>query len=310
MMKWIKRGVIWRPSGNEDWARSHGMGPTPLLIGDDVIRLYVTCLDGQGRGRPTFVDVSAHDPRTVLREAGRPLLDVGTPGAFDDNGLMATCVIHAGDGEIYMYYAGFEILHSIRYRILTGLAISRDDGENFTRHQSTPILERSDSEQFFRCGPYVLKDGEGFKLWYIAGSTWETIQGKPSPVYDLRYQLSPDGIHWAPEGQPSMQLTGADEHGFGRPWVVRCPDTGRYRMFYSIRRRSFAAYRLGYAESDDGVHWQRLDDQMGLDVSATGPDSEAIMYSTIVQAKGKTYCFYNGNGFGADGICMAELVDA
>lgn len=308
-MKWHKHGVIWLPDGQQPWARTHGMGPTPLQLNDDVIRLYVTCLDDQGRGRPTFVDVSAHDPRRVLRQADGPLLDIGEPGSFDDNGLMATSVIHAAPDVIHMYYAGFEILHNIRYRILTGLAVSRDGGETFTRHSVTPILERSATERHFRCGPYVLKDGAVFRLWYIAGSHWEEVNGKPSPIYDLRYQESTDGIRWQDTGVESMRLTDADEHGFGRPWVVKCPDTSLHRMFYSIRRRSLAAYRLGYAESPDGITWTRKDQDMGLDVSPGGPDSDAIMYSTVLSAHGKTYCFYNGNGFGATGICLAELVE-
>ena len=307
MMQWIKHGVIWRPDGTQPWARTHGMGPTPFQLDDDVIRLYVTCLDDQGRGRPTFIDVSAHDPRQVLREAGRPLLDIGQNGSFDDNGLMATAVVRASPGRIHMYYAGFEILHNIRYRILTGLAVSLDGGETFTRHSTTPMLERSPAELHFRCGPYVMKDGDTFRLWYIAGSSWEDVNGKPSPIYDLRYLESPDGIHWAAEGRESMRLSDGDEHGFGRPWVLKCPSTGLHRMFYSIRKRSLAAYRLGYAESFDGLTWTRRADEMGLDVGDSGPDTEAIMYSTVLQAHGKTYCFYNGNGFGADGICLAEL---
>jgi len=147
-----------------------------------------------------------------------------------------------------------------------------------------------------------------FKLWYVAGSEWTNLNGKEMPVYDLRYQESKDGIHWADRGMLSMAITGEDEHGFGRPWVIkRGPND--YQLFYSIRRRSFGAYRLGYAESTDGIHWVRKDDEMGLDVSPDGFDSQAIMYSAVINVKGKTYCFYNGNNFGEKGFGVAELVE-
>lgn len=308
-MKWRKRGVIWKPRGDQPWARSHAMLPTPLLIDPETIRIYVNCLDDQGRSRPTFVDVSSYDPRVIKHNAEDPLLDIGPPGDFDDNGLAVTSVVDAGAGRMYLYYAGFELLRTVRYRILTGLAVSHDGGLTFSRHKLNPILERSSAEMLFRCGPYVMRRNGVFKLWYIAGSTFETVWDKSVPVYDLRYQESADGVHWDDEGQISLQLTDADEHGFGRPWVVQCERSDRYRMFYSIRRRSLSAYRLGYAESHDGISWIRKDDEMGLDVGDHGPDNRAICYSTYIEAHGKAYCFYNGNDFGVDGILLAELID-
>lgn len=308
-MQWKKRGVIWGPKGDSPWARSHAMLPTPVLVDADTIRVYVNCRDAEGRARPTFIEVSAKDPACVLHEAESPLLELGEPGSFDDSGLTVTSVVDAGSGLTFMYYVGFELLKTVRYRLLTGLAISADGGRTFTRHQETPILERSSAELLFRCGPYVMRDEGLFKMWYIAGSDWEVVQGKPAPVYDLRYQESIDGVHWQQEGRSSLQLTGEDEHGFGRPWVSRSANGG-FRLFYSIRRRSLGAYRLGYAESTNGIDWIRKDAEMGLDISADGPDSAAIMYSTYVEAGGKSYCFYNGNDFGLDGICLAELSHA
>lgn len=306
-MRWTKLGVVWKPDGMRPWARSHAMGPTPFRLSDEVIRLFVTCLDEQGRGRPGYVDVAASDPTRVVGVSEQPLFDIGEPGTFDDNGLMVTSVIEPEPGTLFAYYAGFEICTHIRYRILTGLAISRDGGATFRRHSKAPILDRSHSELYFRCGPFAMLDEGVFKLWYIAGSSWTQVNGKEMPVYDLRYQTSQDGITWQPEGELSMAISGEDEHGFGRPWIVK-RNKGDYQMFYSVRRRSCAAYRLGYAESVDGVNWNRMDECMGLDVSANGFDSDAIMYSTVISVGNRTYCFYNGNNFGESGIGVAELV--
>ncbi|OYD76187.1 UNVERIFIED_ORG: hypothetical protein BDU10_1259 [Burkholderia sp. CF145] len=306
-MKWHKLGVVWKPDGSLDWARTHAMGPTPYRLNDDVIRVYLTCLDDKGRGRPGYVDVSSADPTKILNVSRQPLLDIGEPGAFDDNGLMVLSLVLVDAQTVYMYYAGFELCLNVRYRIFTGLAISRDGGETFARHSRAPILDRSDTERTIRGGSFVIKDGDMFKLWYVAGNDWTELRGKMMPVYDLRYQESVDGLRWSDSGTLSMALTGDDEHGFGRPWIVK-RDDGTYQMFYSIRRRSFAAYRLGYAESSDGIEWVRKDDDMGLDVSPTGIDSEAIMYSAPISVGKKTYCFYNGNNFGEQGFCVAELV--
>jgi hypothetical protein len=306
-MRWKKLGVVWKPDGSSAWARTHGMGPTPFRLNDEVIRVFVTCLDDKGRGRPGYVDVATKDPTCVLGVSPRASLDIGEPGTFDDNGLVAISVIQPDPGNLFMYYAGFELCTHIRYRIFTGLAVSKDGGTNFERYSRSPILDRSDDELLFRCGPFSMFDEGVFKLWYVAGSEWTEIRGKPMPVYDIRYQESNDGIHWAPKGKVCLAISGADEHGFGRPWVVkRGPND--YQLFYSIRRRSFAAYRLGYAESKDGITWIRKDEEMGLDVSPGEFDSDAIMYSSVISVDDKTFCFYNGNSFGEQGFGVAELI--
>ncbi|WP_101759259.1 hypothetical protein [Oceanicoccus sp. KOV_DT_Chl] len=281
------------------------MGPTPFRLNKDVIRIYISCLDELGRGRPTYIDVSAADPTKVIAECGFPVLDIGDVGTFDDNGLMATSIVEVSPDVVYMYYAGFELCEKVRYRIFTGLAISNDGGETFERHSKVPILDRADGEMYFRCGPFVLKEGGVFKLWYIAGDSWTEIDGKRVPVYDLRYQESVDGIDWMPSGKLSMALTDDMEHGFGRPWIVR-RGLG-YQMYYSIRSRVRGAYCLGYAESDNGIEWTRKDHLMGLDVSNDCVATEAIMYSSVISIDDRTYCFYNGNNFGEHGFAVALL---
>jgi hypothetical protein len=303
-MRWQKLGLVWAPDGSKPWARSHAMIPTPFLLPDGRLRIFVTCCDDEGIGRCGYVDVDSKNPTKVLGASAAPVLDIGRPGTFDENGVLACSVVRAHNALLYMYYVGFELGTRIRYRLLTGLAISRDGGDSFHRYRSTPILERSDAELFFRCGPFVRREADRYRLWYVAGSSWTEVAGKTAPVYMLKYLESLDGLSWPGEGKLILDITDPDEHGFGRPWVVT-DASSRYEMFYSVRRRSFGAYRLGYADSSDAIHWKRHDDEMGLDVSASGFDDKAIMYSAVVTLSGSTYCFYNGNDFGRDGFAVA-----
>jgi hypothetical protein len=305
-VRWRKLGVVYMPDGAHPWQASHAMLPTPFYNGGDVIRIYVTFCDRNMAGRPGWVDVDAHNPLRVLGVSQACLLDLGSPGAFDDNGVVACSIVPVSDETIFMYYVGFELCTKVRYRLLTGLAISEDGGQTYRRYKNTPVLERSSEELYFRCGPYVTKEGGIFRMWYVAGSEWLSLNDKPMPVYSMKYLESPDGLHWPDEGETCLEITGDDEHGFGRPWVVKHSDTD-YELFYSIRRKSLGAYRLGYATSIDGRDWARRDREMGLDVSSAGWDSEAIMYSAVIEAHGKTYCFYNGNNFGETGFGVAVL---
>lgn len=304
-MKWRKRGLVWGPDKSKPWAISHAMCPTPVKISNDVLRVYVTTLDALGRGNATFVDVSAFDPTLVLQVPEEVSLAPGQAGTFDDNGVVPISYVDTSEG-MYMYYAGYELCAQVPYRILTGLAISKDGGLRFERYSNVPILDRSHGEIYFRGGPFALHEDGIFKLWYVSGDRWLDIDGKSMPVYNLRFLTSVDGKAWPPNGRVVLDLDEAEEHGFGRPYVRRMFD-GRYQLFYSVRKKTVRAYRLGYAESDDGVNWVRKDNEMGLDVSPGSFDGAGIMYSTVITVHGKTYCFYNGNNFGQEGFAVAEL---
>jgi hypothetical protein len=306
-MNWKDLGLVWNTRGHPETASSHAMGPTPILINKDIIRVYLTSLDSKGIGRPIYIEVSSSDPTVVLNQCLTPILEVGEPGTFDDNGIMVTSVVKVDDHIFYMYYAGFELSSKIRYRILTGMAISTDGGITFTRFSDVPILERSNKELYFRGGPFVLKSGGIFRMWYVAGSSWTMISGKQMPVYVLKYLESKDGFTWPSEGTTVMEHDGIDEHGFGRPWVLDSA-SGDLEMHYSIRRVSLEAYRLGFATSSDGLNWVRHDESINLDVKARSHASTAIMYSAVINTGEKTYCFYNGDNFGQFGFAAAELV--
>lgn len=306
-MKWNKLGIVYCPDGRLSWAKTHAMIPTPIRYNNEIVRVFVTFCDSNGIGRPGYVDLSAKYPTQVIEVSQKPLLDLGEPGTFDENGILACSVIREDEMNWKMYYVGFELGSKIRYRLLTGLATSSDNCKTFHRIKRTPVLERSDKELYFRGGPYCLKTKAGmYCLWYVAGSQWIDINGKSMPIYDIRYLESKDGILWPNEGKIIIPIEKTDEHGFGRPCIIPNP-RGGYRMFYSIRRKSFNAYRLGYAESEDGHHWIRKDEQLKLDVTPNSFDSEAIMYSAPIEINGKLYVFYNGNDFGKDGFAAAVL---
>lgn len=302
-MNWKKLGLVYGPDGSMPWAKTHAMVPTPYRMADR-IRVFVTFCDDSGVGRPGYVDVSPSDPTKVIGASKQPLLDVGIPGTFDDNGMVACSVAPVGQ-RLFMYYAGFELGVKVRYRIFTGLAISEDGGESFHRHSTAPILDRSDDELYFRGGPFCMKSADRFRLWYVAGSEWVNLEGKQMPVYDLRYAESLDGITWPSKGQVQLALTDHDEHGFGRPYVIQ--RNGRFELFYSIRKKSLRQYRMGYAESEDGRHWSRKDARLNFDVTAGSFDSEAVMYAAPIEVDGQLFMFYNGNGFGRDGFAAAVL---
>jgi predicted GH43/DUF377 family glycosyl hydrolase len=80
-----------------------------------------------------------------------------------------------------------------------------------------------------------------------------------------------------------------------------------FRTAVNYRNDKNESYRIGYAESNDGIIWTRKDEEVGIETSDSGWDSEMIDYPYIYKYNEKIYMFYNGNGFGKSGFGYAEL---
>ena len=303
---WEKLGVVHVPSGEWPWAVSHSTCPTPVWLKDGTLRVFLQHRDQHGIGRVGYVDLDPTNPRKILQVSSKPVLDIGEPGTFDENGVLATSIVATPGGELFMYYVGFELGTKIRYRLMTGLAISSDGGHTFRRYSRVPILERSDSELFFRGGPFCLHDRGRFRMWYVAGSAWQSIRGKEMPVYDIHYIESPDGLAWPTSGRKCLDYQSDREHGFGRPYVVK--NETKLELYLSVRTLE-EGYQLAYAESsDDGASWSRHDRKLGLERSVTGWDSETNEYAAVIRCEKEEYLFYNGNNFGETGFGVARRI--
>ncbi len=105
-MKWRKRGLIYSPTGELWWAKEYATIPTAELIDGKIIRVYFASLDESRFGRIGCVDLDADNPQKILYAAGKPVLDIGPLGTFDDSGVNASCVLKVGSKK-YLYYIGW-----------------------------------------------------------------------------------------------------------------------------------------------------------------------------------------------------------
>ncbi len=156
-MKQIKKGMVYCPDGSLEWVKNHALVPTPELINDKVIRIYTSSCDDNGIERVGFSEVDAYNPSKILRIYDTPILDVGRPSTFDDNGVLPCCILNYEDKKL-LYYVGLQKGTKIEFYLSTGLAISQDDGYSFKRYSEVPVVERSHSEPFFRGGAFVMYD--------------------------------------------------------------------------------------------------------------------------------------------------------
>ncbi|MCW8087498.1 glycoside hydrolase family protein [Sabulicella glaciei] len=305
-MKWRKLGCLWKPDGNIPWARTHAMLPTPAWLPDGRLRLFLASCDEATVSRVGWIDLDGRDPTRIVGQAKEPVLDIGSAGCFDDNGVNPSCIIQLPDGTTRLYYVGYQKQVKVPYTLFTGAAEAPGPESSFVRAQDVPVMDRGPGERFFRTAALVQPglDDEGvWDAWYIGGGDFTVSAGREQPKYSLRRATSADGLIWPSWGQPVLQPEDG-ELGFGRPWLHRL-DSDRWTLWYSIRTAS--GYRLGYAVSHDGRSWIRRDDLSGLESTGGDWDGEMQCYGVVQEVGGNLYMFYNGNGYGRTGVGLAVL---
>ena len=300
-MIWVKKGLVYTPDDRINWAVDSALTPTPFLLNENVIRVFAGFRDCNGVSRIGFVDVDARNPSKVLGVSPKPIIDIGQPGTFDDNGVILGDVIRH-DGKVFMYYVGFQLVDKVKFLAFTGLAISQDGGSTFEKYSSAPILDRSDEGLYFRAIHSVMIENGVWKFWYGVGSDWAEIEGRKFPQYKTNYIESKDGLNFEKSGSNCIDFIG-DEYRIGRPRVYKVDD--RYVMYYTVGTLQ-STYLPGYAESMDGRHWVRKDSDVGIGVSEYGWDSRALSYTAPLKYGDREYLFYNGNDMGKNGFGYAE----
>lgn len=315
MFKWKKLGVVFNPveMSNFNWMRGFAQGPA-VLVFDEFIRVYFSCrpapdANGQYVSYTAFVDLDRGNFKNIIRISEKPILELGGSGTFDEFGVYPASVIRNND-KVLAYYGGWTRCESVPFNVAIGLAISEDGGVTFHRAFPGPVLSYSIDEPFILSGPKIRRFNDLWYLFYIAGRAWILDNGKPEPVYKIRMATSRDGLTWEKQGKDLIEDKIGVNEAQASPDVIF--SNGKYHMFFCFRhgkayRGKEGGYRIGYAHSEDLVHWTRNDERAGIDVSEEGWDSEMISYPHVFNLDGNTYMFYLGNHVGRFGFGAAIL---
>ncbi|WP_018249183.1 glycoside hydrolase family protein [Orenia marismortui] len=309
-MKWQKKGLIYKPSGDYFWNKTHASLPTVYKLTENKLRIYFATRDVKNRSHISFIEVEANDPQNITYIHDKPVISHGKDGMFDDCGVMPSHVIDV-NGEVWMYYLGWNVRNTIAYHNSIGLAISNDGGVTFEKFSEGPLFDRNYKEPYYSAVPYILRENGIWKMWYLSNTKWVKYNGKSEPFYHIKYAESNNGIDWKREGQIAIDYKDENECGIVRACVLKDDDI--YKMWYAhrnlqnYRENTSNSYRIGYAESHNGIDWDRMDEKVGIDVSEDGWDSKMIEYPFVYDHNGKRYIIYNGNTFGKSGFGYAVL---
>ena len=305
MMEWRKLGLVFdcRVHG-PSWASGGALTPTPIALDEDTIRVFAGFRDKSGVSRLGFVDVSAENPTKINAVSQEPLIELGPPGSFDDNGQIMGH-IEKINGCFHLYYVGFQLAKNTKFLAFSGLATSTDL-KNFSRFSNVPILDRTNEGLYINAIHSLLPWKGQFKVYFAAGKAWQKIGEGTYPCYEIFETTTADGIHFSRDAKKIISVDeGRGEYRIGRPSVFQY--AGRSHMFFTSGSLTGADYFPGYAQLNESGEWVRNDKILGLSLSPEGFDSRHLCYPRFLTVNGKSFIFYNGNNMGKDGFGVAQL---
>jgi hypothetical protein len=313
MIKWQKRGAIFKPDGGLEWSRTHAQTPVVDTEYDDKWRVYYSTRGDDGKSSIGYIDVEPGNPSNVLYVHDKPILTKGKPGDFDDCGVMPTYALTL-NGRKCLYYIGWTQRITVPYHNSIGIASLDEDGK-WNKYRG-PLTGPSIEDPYFQGTACVMPNFEFnlWQMWYLSAVGWvrDDLNNKMEPRYHIKYATSSDGFRWTRRGHVAIELEGEAEGGIASAAVIK---RGKYMMWYCYRNTfdfrdsKKSSYRIGYAESSNGQNWVRKDNQAGIERSESGWDSEMMCYPYVIHYDNKIYMFYNGNGFGETGFGYAVSAD-
>ncbi len=300
MNAWRKLGRLYGlPDGGlHPKLLSHAANPLPVLLEGDVVRIFYSSRDKDNRSSVGAVDIDIMN-RSVVHAHKTPFFEYGEKGSFFEAGVSIGNCYEAG-GNTYMLFMGWQNPEGGhwrgdvgRLRVNPDLTLSLDSAQPFMGADATDPISLS--------YPWVIKNANGsYSMWYGSTQSWDAGNGEMLHV--INGASSSDGHNWKREGLAvPYQLNAAQ--AFSRPTVAQ--DKDGYKMWFSYRSGKGETYRIGCATSSNGKKWELALNQSGIDVSASGWDSEMIEYPFVFDHKGQRFMLYNGNGYGKTGFGLA-----
>jgi hypothetical protein len=248
----------------------------PMVIEDGgVYKMWYTGYSIYGPGRIGYA--TSPDGVNWTPYASNPVLDLGSPGEWDDTHLEAPFVINE-DGNFEMWYMGCD-----GEACRVGYATS-PDGIAWTKYSGNPVIDIGN--EFWNNTnlqhPVVLHEDGIYKAWV---NTQGDDGSGVTPYF--AYATSPDGIAWTWDA--NNPIFSRDYEGWiWRPFVIN--EGSNYAMWYGVWD---GQARIGYATSPDELTWTRYGDV--LEGTPGGWDDGFASDPAVLQISGDYWMWYDNN---------------
>ena len=230
--------------------------------------------------------------RSVSKYGDNPVIERGTPGTFDDQGLYDPSVLKV-NGTYYLYYSGYPGTQTIT----EGLATSTD-GYGWTKQGKILDVGAPGTWDDLKAHDVcVLKPDTTWMMWYSGTRD-------PEATYGLKIGLatSSNGTDWTKDaGNPIFDKGAAgkfDDKHVVYPSVIKEGNT--YYMWYSGFKSGVGYSGIGLATSTNGINWTRQNSGNAVFTEGSASwESNYIYQAAVEYIDGKYWMIYTGMDSGS-----------
>ena len=239
-----------------------------------------------------------------------PVLTAGDENCFDDGGVLAPWVVPVDEKLWLMYYVGYKLHEKIGpiHIHQIGLAESHDEGITWRKVSDHPVIScgpKGSYDGFSTSSACVLRVNGKWMMWYTGIAQVPYLTG-------ICLATSSDGYDWKKhEGNPVMRYDPyykSDAFVLGKPCVLY--EDGIFKMWYSAQGLTEdyhrGEYRICYAESADGIEWERYVKNPVLLPSGSGWDMSMVEYPGVLVTGKDYHMWFSGNDYGSIGYAKGE----
>jgi len=298
MKYWKKLGHIFNVYAINEQLLTHASNPLAVHLKNDIFRIFFSSRNIDNKSSVGFVDIDicTKEIKQVSKETA---FTYGNDDSFYSHGV-SIGNIYTIENRNYILFMGWQIRDGEHWRGDIGRLLL-EDNQKLSLEPKEAFMTCNDEDKISLSYPWVMFDEGVYKMWYGSTDDWSSSSGEM--IHVIKYATSIDGIKWDKKGLAIPYEIGTAQ-AFSRPTVFK--ENGTYHMWYSYRSGDGTAYRIGYANSIDGINWDRKV-KSGIDVSPDGWDSEMICYPFVFEHKSRKYMLYNGNDYGKTGFGLAVL---
>jgi len=315
-VKWERDSAnpVLPPMKGNEFDATRCMNPWVIRV-EDEYRLFYGGGDKDGKHRICWASAPVDNPRDWTRHGA--IVEPGPEGSFDARWTVLPHVVRMAPDRWHLYYTG----NAGRGEGLSafpgiGLATS-SDGITWEKHGASPVIapsgQHGDPDAIGVAGGSVMEATlpDGSKEWRYYYTGCPTV-GKAHALNQQKtvcLAVSQDGVAWEKKGAVMLRDPSRDYEDIAVAGpVVHQTASGSYRMWYSAIGSRWGYYSIGYAESEDGIHWRRGEkylDNLQLTPTGDGWEKQMVEYPSVIAEDGRLRLFYCGNGYGKSGIGTA-----
>mgnify|MGYP006140108589 FL=1 len=229
------------------------------------------------------------------------LISPGSPGDTDVAGVMPMQQV-----KEFLYYIGWTLRKDVPYH--NYLSVAKETPEGFSK--IGPILAPDIIDNGFSGTFFVIKFLRKYFGYYLSVVGWSKDEnGNLNPNYNIRIATSNDGLNWQRLDKTAIDLENKEG---GISAITILERKGILHGWFSVRgTKNFrlsasGGYKIVHAFSHDGINWTR-DSNFNLLPGLSDGAKAMVAYPSVYKVKDKLVLFFNGDGFGDDGIFWAWL---